>query len=49
MNYEEIIEVIKEAGQIILHAHEQEMVVFDKQGDANFVTRYDKEVQAYLI
>ena len=49
MNYEEIIEVVREAGKIILHAHEKEMVVFDKKGDANFVTRYDKEVQAYLI
>lgn len=49
MNYDEIIEVVGKAGNIIRTAHEDEMVVFHKKGDANFVTKYDKEVQAYLI
>lgn len=49
MIYEKIIEVVRKAGKIIYEAHEKEMVVFDKQGEVNFVTKYDKEVQAYLI
>lgn len=47
--YEEIIEVVKEAGLMIKNAHEGEITVFDKEGDANFVTKCDKDVQSYLI
>lgn len=49
MNYDLIVDIVGKAGNIIRTAHEKEMVVFNKQGDANFVTKYDKEVQSFLI
>lgn len=49
MNYDEIIDVVGMAGNIIRTAHEKEMVVFNKKGDVNFVTKYDKEIQSFLI
>lgn len=49
MIYDAIIEVVKEAGEMIRSAHEKEIAVFEKQGDANFVTRCDKDVQSFLI
>lgn len=49
MNYDDIVDIVGKAGNIIRSAHENEMVVFNKQGDANFVTKYDKEVQSFLI
>lgn len=49
MIYEEIIELVREAGEFILHAHEGEIMVYDKEGYSNFVTKYDKDVQSFLI
>lgn len=45
---EEMKRIIKEAGNIILQAHNIENGVESKQGSANFVTKYDKEVQDFL-
>lgn len=49
MIYEEITELVRNAGELLLHAHEEEITVFDKEGHANFVTKCDKDVQSYLI
>lgn len=49
MNYDDIVDIVGKAGSIIRVAHESEIVVFNKPGDANFVTRCDKEVQSFLI
>ena len=49
MLYDEITEVVKQAGAIIRNAHDQADAVFQKEGDANFVTKYDKKVQSFLI
>lgn len=49
MLYDEITEVVKQAGEIIKNAHAEEDAVFQKEGDTNFVTKYDKQVQAFLI
>lgn len=45
---EEIIKIVKDAGQIILQAHNIESGIENKAGRANFVTKYDVEVQNYL-
>ncbi|MBH1940857.1 inositol monophosphatase [Mobilitalea sibirica] len=45
---EEILKVIKEAGKIILNAHDISFDIESKQGDANFVTQYDTQVQDFL-
>ncbi len=44
-----IIETVKDAGNIILSAHNQESLVTAKEGKKNFVTKYDVEVQAFLF
>jgi myo-inositol-1(or 4)-monophosphatase len=46
---EQIKEVVRHAGQIILDAHNIREGVESKQGRANFVTKYDVEVQDYLF
>ena len=53
---ERLINIIKEAGRIIVSAHsaseaeyESSAKVTRKAGDANFVTSYDVEVQAFLL
>ncbi|MBQ3603728.1 MAG: inositol monophosphatase [Clostridia bacterium] len=46
---EKIIEIVKEAGKIILSAHNQENAVTAKEGKKNFVTKYDVAVQEYLF
>lgn len=46
---DEIIKIVKEAGGIILAARNIESGVISKEGRANFVTRYDVEVQEYLF
>ncbi len=46
---EKIIEVVKEAGKIILSAHNQENTVTAKEGKKNFVTKYDVAVQEFLF
>ena len=45
----QIIEVARKAGQIILSAHDAESVSHSKEGHANFVTEYDEKVQRYLV
>lgn len=47
--FEKIMEVVKSAGCLIRDAKLSENQVFDKEGAANFVTRYDKDVQETLI
>ena len=47
--YEQLIEIVKQAGAMIREAHEAEIPVYDKEGIANFVTKYDKDVQSFLI
>ncbi len=44
-----IIEIVKEAGRIILSAHNQEAAVTAKEGKKNFVTKYDVAVQDFLF
>ena len=44
-----IIETVKEAGRIILSAHNQEASVTAKEGKKNFVTKYDVAVQSFLF
>ena len=44
-----ITETVKEAGKIILSAHNQEAAVTAKEGKKNFVTKYDVAVQDFLF
>lgn len=44
-----ITETVKEAGKIILSAHNQESAVTAKEGKKNFVTKYDVAVQDFLF
>ncbi len=44
-----IIETVKEAGKIVLSAHNQELAVTAKEGKKNFVTKYDVAVQDFLF
>lgn len=44
-----IVETVKEAGKIILAAHNQESAVTAKEGKKNFVTKYDVAVQDFLF
>ncbi|MBO5896685.1 MAG: inositol monophosphatase [Clostridia bacterium] len=44
-----IIEIVKDAGEIILSAHNQESAVTAKEGKKNFVTKYDVAVQEFLF
>ena len=44
----EIIDIVKEAGQIVLHSQNIQDQVQSKEGRANFVTKYDLEVQNFL-
>lgn len=45
---QKFLKVIREAGKIMLQASEIDSKVESKQGEANFVTKYDYEVQEYL-
>ena len=45
---DEIILAVKEAGKIIINANRTPEMVDEKEGRANFVTTYDKEVQKFL-
>lgn len=49
LDLEKIIEIVYAAGEIILDAHLDKSEIYDKEGDANFVTAYDMKVQQYLI
>ena len=44
-----IIDIVKEAGKIILSAHNQENSITAKEGKKNFVTKYDVAVQEFLF
>ena len=44
-----ITEIVKDAGKIILSAHNQENAVTAKEGKKNFVTKYDVAVQEFLF
>ena len=46
---DKIIETVKEAGKIILSAHNQENTITAKEGKKNFVTKYDVAVQDFLF
>ena len=46
---DKIIEIVKEAGKIILSAHNQENTITAKEGKKNFVTMYDVAVQDFLF
>lgn len=46
---EKIIDIVKDAGNIILSAHNQESAVTAKEGKKNFVTKYDVAVQEFLF
>ncbi len=46
---ENIITIVKDAGKIILSAHNQESAVTAKEGKKNFVTKYDVAVQDFLF
>ena len=43
-----ITEVVRECGEIILHADRNKSAVDEKAGHANFVTEYDKRIQQIL-
>ena len=47
--YEQIEEVIRVAGQMILDAHLEKNNIHQKTSPANFVTDYDVRIQTYLI
>ncbi len=44
-----ITQIVKEAGKIILSAHNQESTITAKEGKKNFVTKYDVAVQDFLF
>ena len=44
-----ITEIVKDAGKIILSAHNQESTITAKEGKKNFVTKYDVAVQDFLF
>ena len=46
---QKIIETVKQAGEIILAAHNRESAVTAKEGKKNFVTKYDIAVQEFLF
>lgn len=47
--YEQIEEIIREAGGMILSAHIRKETIHQKTGPANFVTDYDVKIQKFLI
>ncbi len=44
-----IIEIVNNAGKIVLSAHNQEASITAKEGKKNFVTKYDVAVQDFLF
>ena len=46
---EQLISIIREAGEIILRARDIDRSVVSKEGEANFVTEYDSAVQKFLF
>lgn len=49
VDYSKILSIMRQAGNIICSAHLTELLVYDKEGFSNFVTKYDKKVQSFLI
>lgn len=49
MLYEEIINCVKQAGEMIKDASASETDIYNKEGISNFVTEYDKKVQDFLV
>lgn len=49
MMVNKITDIVKEAGKIILSAHNQESSITAKEGKKNFVTKYDVAVQNFLF
>lgn len=49
MNYNEIENLVREAGQILLRGTLTENSIHQKQGIANFCTDFDLEIQRFLI
>lgn len=47
--FEEIEQIVKSFGQIILEAHLNKSDIHHKSGPANFVTDYDVRIQEFLI
>lgn len=48
MTAEVLIEIVKRAGEIMLHADHIRESIEEKAGHANFVTAYDRKVQEFL-
>ena len=46
---EQLLSVIREAGEIVLRARDIDRSITAKAGDANFVTEYDSAVQKFLF
>ena len=46
---EQLLSVIREAGEIVLRARDIDRTISAKEGDANFVTEYDSAVQQFLF
>ncbi len=49
ISYDKIIEIVKSAGKSIQNVRLDSNDIYDKEGYSNFVTKHDKEVQAYII
>ena len=49
MDYRRIEELVREAGKMMMKADFSGEIVHEKQGDANFCTDYDVEIQRFLI
>ena len=41
--------IIRQAGEIMVHAHLNRSEIISKAGHKNFVTEYDRKVQEFLI
>lgn len=49
IDMESFQQIVREAGQMLLKARVSEQGVFNKPGDANFVTVFDMQIQRFLI
>lgn len=45
---EQIIDIVRRAGDIVLSAHDIQNVTREKHGPADLVTQYDEAVQVFL-
>ena len=45
---EQIIDIVRRAGDMVLSAHDIQSVTREKHGPADLVTQYDEAVQAFL-